>query len=659
MRTENLSYCCAQFLALTLLAFTLTAHAQSCPQYAPFQPTLLNFRADGTSCWKCEAPLDMTLAAAFIPAAGGPNATAMPYYPVEPCDVVTFHFDDGTPDATLTGTASITHHYASPGVIQPTVTVSNARGTRTSELSPILLTATPAAVVSFSQPKYTVVENAGSITIPVERSGNLTATSTVYWSSTCPETCDPRVPPADPVLQNSSGTLVFAPGETEKTITLALYDDSIYSGDRDRFVNIKAFDGTFIGGFYAGQQHPASETSTNVHVIDDEPQPVVTIDDVTVPESAGKAHFTVHLSAPIGATQFSNSTFYVWFTHDGTAIHGVDYTAPVGWGELTIPAGATSGSFDVPILDNDQPEPDKTFTVELEIHSTPSAAPGRGTATCTIRNDNFFVPSSLRLATGDHASIAFDAVTPFAADTTLTLTSDDPSVLSVPSSITIPAGKATTTFDVAALQPGSTSVNVTVRGVTGHARVLVSDPVAIVAKPAALKLRAGDRATVTLAIAPASATTKFLTVLASDATLIQVPASATIPPGGSADIAVSALRAGGGSIQLADPSSGAMTSIPVDIVSANAPVTDAIVPNVGPAAGGTHVTLVGSHFDAPCAVSFGTVAGTSVEAHGDTLSVITPAHAEGVVDVIVTCGSDQVTLTNAFTYARGRRRAGR
>ena len=287
----------------------------------------------------------------------------------------------------------------------------------------------------------------------------------------------------------------------------------------------------------------------------------------------------------------------------------------------------------------------------------------RATGRCTILNDDYYTPAGLKMFNGEHATITFDAGRPFDVDTTIPLGTTVPSVISVPASIMIPAGRHSGTIEVTALAAGTASITAQLpasyRGVLATARVEVVDRVGIVAKPSTLNLHAGDNATVTLSIMPASAMTKFLTIASSDDTLVQAPDSATITPGGSADVAVHALRTGGGSILVTDPSSGVVTSIPVDVVSATAPAIDAIVPNVGPASGGTPVTLVGAHFETPCAVSFGTVGGTSVNAHGDTLSAITPAHTEGTVDVVVTCGSDQVTLPNAFTFGHSRRRSAR
>ena len=102
--------------------------------------------------------------------------------------------------------------------------------------------------------------------------------------------------------------------------------------------------------------------------------------DATVSEGAGKATVTVQRS---GATSAPASVHYQ--TTDGTATAPGDYTATTG--TLSIPAGATSASFDVPIADDAVAEGDESFTVALSAASgatlgTPSSE------TVTVADDD-------------------------------------------------------------------------------------------------------------------------------------------------------------------------------------------------------------------------------------------------------------------------------
>ena len=63
-----------------------------------------------------------------------------------------------------------------------------------------------------------------------------------------------------------------------------------------------------------------------------------------------------------------------------------------------------------------------------------------------------------------------------------------------------------------------------------------------------------------------------------------------------------------------------------------------VAPASGPVTGGTSVTLTGSGFEAGSAVLFGGVAGTSVKVlNSSTITVATPVHAAGSVDVTLVC----------------------
>ncbi len=75
-------------------------------------------------------------------------------------------------------------------------------------------------------------------------------------------------------------------------------------------------------------------------------------------------------------------------------------------------------------------------------------------------------------------------------------------------------------------------------------------------------------------------------------------------------------------------------------------------PASGPLAGGTFCTLTGSNFQTGATVSFDGVAATNVSVTAiDTITLNTPAHAAGLVDVVVQNPDTQTdTLTNGFNY---------
>ena len=86
---------------------------------------------------------------------------------------------------------------------------------------------------------------------------------------------------------------------------------------------------------------------------------------------------------------------------------------------------------------------------------------------------------------------------------------------------------------------------------------------------------------------------------------------------------------------------------------AQAPTTASITPTTGPSAGGTQITLTGTHLSAASTVKFGNQSATGVSVVSDTqLTAISPP-GTGTVDLTVTTpgGTSAITGTARFSYA--------
>ena len=83
-----------------------------------------------------------------------------------------------------------------------------------------------------------------------------------------------------------------------------------------------------------------------------------------------------------------------------------------------------------------------------------------------------------------------------------------------------------------------------------------------------------------------------------------------------------------------------------------APVVSGVSPTSGSTAGGTSITITGTGFLANASVSVGGTAASSVAVvNSTTITALTPAHAAGAVDVVVTNTDNQSgTKTGGFTY---------
>ncbi|TXN22377.1 Calx-beta domain-containing protein [Methylobacterium sp. WL19] len=154
--------------------------------------------------------------------------------------------------------------------------------------------------------------------------------------------------------QAVSGGLQFAAGETTKVVSVSLNDDIIREGTETFALNLSHLVGA------------SSTDTTGIAVIAASDgkavsKPTITVDDVTVGESAGYAEFVVRLSAPATGAVSVN-----WRTNTANAYD--DYASDNG--KLTFAPGETLKTVRVAITDDTEAEPTEAFTFELYTPST-------------------------------------------------------------------------------------------------------------------------------------------------------------------------------------------------------------------------------------------------------------------------------------------------
>ena len=180
---------------------------------------------------------------------------------------------------------------------------------------------------------------------------------------------------------------VHADVEPELSITVSIptLDDGDYEADGAVTLTLLPSNspGTQFNSYEIGDSPEFDvPTSATIRVIDNDRQEM-SISDVSAFESDGVIKFTV--SVPAGPRDVSVD----WATADGSgdmaAIAGEDYTAASG--ALTIPAGETTGTITVMVMDDDLHENDETLTVRLS--NAPDARLVESSATGTIKNDDF------------------------------------------------------------------------------------------------------------------------------------------------------------------------------------------------------------------------------------------------------------------------------
>ena len=171
------------------------------------------------------------------------------------------------------------------------------------------------------------------------------------------------------------GTLTFAPGETAKTIRVAVVDDAVDEADEEMFaVTLSGHSGATL----------AHSRATGVIRDDDEP-PALSVADAAGDEDVGALEFEVTLSAPSG---IEVSAPYA--TKDGTATAGSDYVAASG--TLMFAPGEVTQTIRVAILDDAANEADEE-TFELTLARLVNATAADVSATGTIRDNDLAPPS--------------------------------------------------------------------------------------------------------------------------------------------------------------------------------------------------------------------------------------------------------------------------
>jgi hypothetical protein len=172
--------------------------------------------------------------------------------------------------------------------------------------------------------------------------------------------------------------LTFNPGETSKTITVAIDSDTTNEPDETFNVNLSS---------------PSNATLAKAigvgTISNDDPEPTITLSDATATEGNGsftEANFTLTLSNPS-----SRAITVGYATSDGTATTAdSDYNAMAS--TLTINPGETRATISVIVNGDTKFEPDETFNLTL---SNPiNATFAKSTAIGTISNDDSEEPTS-------------------------------------------------------------------------------------------------------------------------------------------------------------------------------------------------------------------------------------------------------------------------
>jgi hypothetical protein len=445
---------------------------------------------------------------------------------------------------------------------------------------------------------------------------------------------------SQPDFHSSSGILTFNPGETQKTISIPVYGDTIYEGNE----------------YFSVYLYPSNASVTvtrgygSCTILNDDSPPVVTVNDVTIPEGnsgTALAHILVKASQPIYG-------YIDYTTVPGNATPGRDFTAVSG--DLYF-YYETEKQITIPINGDTDVEPDEQF----KLHFVPTSyslpfTMSKTDITVTIVNDDIGLgPPTQNVAKGANGSVFLDMGNPPATPQTFAVATSNPCI-KAPSSVTLGTSARSVSVTVSALSaPCTANVSVALTpqygGKTLTATVQTYLPLDVAFDPPSLQLYVGQSLNVKMTASPLDAPVA-IPLQALGAT-VEVPASINLGTSG-ASFAVKALKVGPIAINATLPAQngGGTAVLYGDVLAAPTAVTLLQVsPASGPTAGGTNVSISGANLRADCTLAFGGVPAAGVAfGSASSMTATTPAHAAGAVAVTATCGSETFSLANAFTY---------
>ena len=231
---------------------------------------------------------------------------------------------------------------------------------------------------SFSDPPgRQIPESAPTATFTVLRSGPLTGTATVQAFTIVG--ANGTAMPGQDFQTVAPTTLTFPPGVATRTFTVPLLNDTIVDGPKLLQVAL----GSPTGG-------PALGTQNNILVtlLDDDDGGVIQWQKAatSVPESAGTAVLTVTRTLSTPGRQLASGVTVNVAQSSGTAISGLDFTAPVG--TLTFAAGQAVQTVTVPITNDTFHEAAETAAFRLTNPQGGATLGALVTTTLTITDDD-------------------------------------------------------------------------------------------------------------------------------------------------------------------------------------------------------------------------------------------------------------------------------
>ncbi|HSE16433.1 MAG TPA: Calx-beta domain-containing protein [Pyrinomonadaceae bacterium] len=224
--------------------------------------------------------------------------------------------------------------------------------------------------IQFETDRLFVREGTPTISVKVARTGDVSGTASIDFA-----TSDGNATAGSDYIA-VSGTLTFVPGELSKNISIPIIDDNLFETGDETF---KLTLSNPTGGAFL-----TAPKEGTINLSDNEFQPFVSMSPTLsiVEGDSGTQNIAVNVTLS-GLSIQAVTVNYA--TSNGTATAGSDYVAASG--TLTIPAGSTSATVNIPINGDTAIEANETFTLTLS-NQTNAAFISNPVATVTIVNDD-------------------------------------------------------------------------------------------------------------------------------------------------------------------------------------------------------------------------------------------------------------------------------
>ncbi|NJN66639.1 MAG: hypothetical protein HC884_07930 [Chloroflexaceae bacterium] len=244
--------------------------------------------------------------------------------------------------------------------------VSATLGSSDRQATLTIIDATPPTTptVQFSSSTFSVSEDAGTTTVMVELSHAFDQEVTVNYATSA----DTATAGSD--YEEASGMLTFAPGATSQTFDITILTDDEEESDETVQLTLSNPSNAELGS-----QAVAVLTITDVPPV----VPAVQFSQAAFEVNEGDGTATIQVTLNPAAEA---EVTVEYATSDGTATAGSDYTEASG--TLTFAAGATSQTFDITILADEEEETDETVQLTLSNPSANAELGSQATATLTI-----------------------------------------------------------------------------------------------------------------------------------------------------------------------------------------------------------------------------------------------------------------------------------